>query len=67
MPNEHEYAEIEDVVAKEETDRSLLCEVDGKDVWVPKFAIHKDSDVSEPGHSGTLTVRQDIAEEKSLV
>jgi hypothetical protein len=46
---------------------ALLCEVGGKQVWVPKAAIHDDSDVYKDGQSGILLIPEKLAIKKELV
>jgi hypothetical protein len=41
---------------KRETDRALLCEIDGRDFWIPKSQIHDDSEVYRGDTDGTLVV-----------
>ncbi len=59
--------EIEDVEVKKETEKALLCLIDGKELWIPKSQIDDDSEVFEEGHYGTLIITQWIAEQKELV
>lgn len=59
--------EFEDVEARTESDKALLCVVDGVEVWIPKSQIDDDSEVYEKGHTGKLVVTEWIATEKGLV
>lgn len=38
-----------------------------KGIWVPLSAIHDDSDIYEPGHSGKLVIKYWFAEQKNWV
>lgn len=60
-------AAIENVVALRATEKALLCEVDGKQVWIPQKLIHDDSEVWKPGDEGELVIPMWLAEEKGLV
>lgn len=55
---------IEDVVCKHATQKALLVEVDGDEVWVPQSQITDDSEVWKEGDTGTLVVTEWIAEQK---
>lgn len=59
--------EFEKVKVTKETDKALLCVIEGKEVWMPKSQIHEDSKVFKEGDEGTLTVSEWIATEKGLV
>ena len=40
-----------------ETDKAILVDVEGDEVWIPKSALHDDSEVwSEKNGEGTLVV-----------
>lgn len=59
--------ELEVVEVIHETDGAILCAFDtGEEEWIPKFAIHDDSEVWEMGTEGTLVVWEKIAVEKGL-
>ena len=46
-----------DAEALRETDKALLCNIEGEEVWVPKSLIHDDSEVySMKANAGTLIV-----------
>ena len=45
---------------------SLLCDVEGEEVWIPKSQIHDDSEVYEDGTDGDLVISRWIAEKKGL-
>lgn len=64
-----ETARIENVETLRESDKALLVAVDGEEVWIPKSAIHDDSEVYGMlpfGESGTLVIPRWLAEEKGL-
>lgn len=60
-------AEFDDVVVITETAKAILVNVDEKEIWCPKSAIHDDSEVYKMGTSGTLIVQQWWAEKEGLV
>jgi hypothetical protein len=60
-------AEFEDVIAVKETDKALLVNIDKKEHWCPKSAIHDDSEVYKANTSGKLVVKQWWAEKEGLV
>lgn len=51
---------------KAETDKALLCVIDGEEHWVPKSQIHDDSPVYKKGQSGTLIVTAWWANKRGL-
>lgn len=61
-----ETVRIDEVFAKRETEKALLCEIEGEDHWVPKSQIHDDSEVFEEGHKGTLVVTAWYARKNGL-
>jgi len=50
-----------------ETDKALLVEVEGEQLWIPKSQVHDDSDVYQDGDHGDLVISRWIAEQKELV
>jgi hypothetical protein len=67
MELSEELAEFEGITCDVDTPKAILVTVEGKRVWIPKFAIHEDSEVYKKGTDGKLIVLQRIAEEKGLV
>ncbi len=59
-----EGVRIEDVKSLKTTDKALLVEIDGDEVWIPKAAIHDDSEVYGMTHEGTLVVEPWFAKVK---
>jgi hypothetical protein len=57
-----------DVVVKRVSERAVLVETDGEDIWIPKSQIDADaSEVKlEKGEAGVLTITKWIAEQKGL-
>ena len=52
---------------KAETDRALLCMIDGDEVWLPRSQIHRGGDVDDSsavGSSGSIILTAWIAREK---
>lgn len=64
-----ETVEFKGVHAKRETDRALLCVIDGEEHWIPKSQIHDDSEVYDDSDNadGTLVLTEWICKEKGLV
>jgi len=58
--------EFDDVTATVETDKALLCVIDGKNHWIPKSQIHDDSFVFQKGHVGKLVITDWMAERLGL-
>jgi hypothetical protein len=50
-----------------DTDKAILAEIDGTDVWIPKSQIKDESEVWKKGQSGKLVVTEWIATQKGLV
>lgn len=50
-------ATIRDCVAIKETDKALLVEIDGDEQWIPKTAVHEDSEVYQEGDEGDLVLK----------
>jgi hypothetical protein len=67
MSNDEEPVEFEDVRVKAETELAILCEIDGKEVWIPRSQVHDDSEVSSQGDEGTLILARWFAEKEGLV
>jgi hypothetical protein len=61
-----DMVEIENVEVTKETDKALLCKVEGVSVWIPKSQLCEDSEVKAEGDSGTLMVPAWVAEQKDI-
>lgn len=60
--------EFSEVTCTAETDKAILCHVDGKEVWIPKSQIHDDSEVYRvDADPGELVISEWIAKEKGLI
>ena len=61
--------EFEGVTCKKETDKALLCVIDGEEHWIPKSQVDDDSEVFNDGDNSTgkLVVSEWIATQKGLV
>lgn len=57
---------LEAVEAIAQTDKALLCEIEGDQYWVPQSQIDDDSEVYERGHSGKLVVTEWWARKNGL-
>jgi hypothetical protein len=67
MAEFRDKAHFEGAEAIKETAMALLCEIDGKQVWIPKSQIDDDSEVWEEGQSGELIINEWLAKEKGLI
>jgi hypothetical protein len=63
----YEDATIEGVTCVSETEKALLCEIEGENYWIPKSQIRDDSEVFEQGTEGKLVIPRWLAEEKNLL
>jgi hypothetical protein len=59
--------EFKAVECVKETERALLCIIDGEEKWIPKSQITEDSDVNDEGDIGTLVVTEWFAIQDGLV
>jgi hypothetical protein len=50
-----------------ETEKAVLCVIDGAEHWIPKSQIDDSSEVYEKGHEGKLVVTRCLAEQKDLI
>lgn len=66
MPEFKDKVRIPDVKAIKGTDRAVLVEVDGENIWIPQSHIDDDSEVSKDGDEGTLVISEWIAKRKGL-
>jgi len=57
---------LSDVSVVKETDKALLCNIHGEEIWIPKSQIHEDSEVYEEGGKGSLVITQWLASQKGL-
>ena len=67
MSRSTEVVEFENCFAETDTAKALLVRINGTPYWVPKSAIHEDSEVYEMNTSGRLIVQQWWAEKEGLV
>jgi len=58
---------IEEVLVIHETEKALLCEIEGEERWIPKSVIDDDSEVWVYGHEGQLVVAEWWAEKYGLI
>ena len=61
--------ELEGVLCIRETDKALLCRIEGKEHWIPKSQIDSHSEVvdAKDHKEGTLAITPWIAKQKGLV
>lgn len=59
--------ELDDVTCKAETDKALLCDIDGEEIWIPLSQVDDSSEVQSKGDEGTLIITKWCAEQKGLV
>ena len=57
---------IDNVFVKAETDRAILCDIDGDEHWIPKSQISDDSEVYQDGDEGDLVITEWLANQKGL-
>jgi hypothetical protein len=57
---------LSNVTVKRATDKALLCEIHGEEIWIPKSQIHDDSEVYEADTEGDLIIPRWLAEKKGL-
>jgi len=62
--NEPVEVEVTEVIAQ--TDKAILCVIEGEHVWIPTSQIKDESEVCEDGDSGTLVIPRWLAKEKGL-
>lgn len=62
-----ETVQIQNVTVIRDTEKALLVEIEGEEVWIPKKMIDDDSEVYKIGTEGTLVIPLWLAEEKDLV
>lgn len=58
---------IDGCKALKETDKGLLVEYEGEEIWIPKSQITEDSEVTEEGDEGILAIPEWLAEEKGML
>ena len=66
QPKERHFITLENVYAKRETERALLCVIEGGAHWIPKTQIGVDSEVQQRGDRGDLIITEWIGLEKGL-
>jgi hypothetical protein len=57
---------VEDVECLKETDKALLCVINGKERWVPKSVVDDDSEVYGVGDEGKLVIHEWWAEKEEI-
>lgn len=62
-----EMVEIEVELVTAETDKAILCLVDGREHWIPKSQIDEESLVKSKGDDGKLVIPEWLAIDKNLV
>ena len=67
MSNYEGYVEFEDIECHHDSEKAILVNIYGDDVWIPKWAIHDDSETYKKGTSGNLIIAEKVAIEKELV
>lgn len=69
MPSFKEKIQLEDVkgIRLSSNKLALWCWIDDREVCIPQSQIDDDSEVWQPGHSGTLIVSEWIALQKELI
>ena len=49
------------------TEKALLVDIDGNEMWIPQSVIHDDSEVYEEGDTGLLVVKGWWAQKQGLL
>jgi len=62
-----EPVEFDDVEVMVDSGKSILCNVDGAEVWIPKSQISDESEVYEEGTSGKLIIPRWLAVDRKLM
>lgn len=57
---------IADVRCVRESEKALLCEIYGEEIWVPKSQILEESDVASEGDVGFLHITEWFADKEGL-
>ena len=57
---------IEDVRCIRATEKAILCEIDGEEIWIPQSQVDENSEVWKEGQEGTLVVSTFFARMKGL-
>lgn len=57
---------IEDVACLRATEKAILVNVDGEELWIPLSQVDDDSEVYSEGDEGTLIITAWIARQKGL-
>lgn len=59
---------FKDVTVLRTTDKAMLCDIEGQEVWIPVSQIDEDgTDISEEGDEGTLVIPEWLSIEKGLI
>jgi hypothetical protein len=66
VSNRNEPVEVEVTEVIAETDKAILCVIDGEQVWIPTSQIDANSEVWKYGDDGALVIPRWLAEEKEL-
>lgn len=66
MGFEKKWLDFECENVERETEKALLCKIQGQDIWIPKSQLSKDSIVGSEGQSGIITISEWIAGQKGL-
>ncbi len=61
------HVTIQDVTAVRDSDKAVLCDIEGEEIWIPKSQIHADSEVYAKETEGALIITRWIAEQKNLL
>lgn len=66
MPTFKNQVTLGNTKAIKATEKALLVEVDGDEVWIPQSQIDDDSEVSKEGDEGKLVISQWFANKEGL-
>lgn len=62
------HVEFDDVTVIKESEKAILVDIEGDEVWIPVSQLHKtDNECKNEDDKGTLVITQWIAREKHLI
>jgi hypothetical protein len=67
MFEDEEMAEISDVQVLKETEKVVLCEIEGESIVIPRTLISEDSEIGNGEEYGTLIIPLWYADKNGLV
>lgn len=62
-----ELIPIAKVSVMAETEKAILVEYEGDEIWIPKSLVGPNSEVEEPGDEGMIEIPEWFADEKGMI